>query len=297
MHQVQKAATLSLVATSIVVVVKLVAGQVTGSISVFGEGLQSFVDVLIAFGVVQTVKLAARPPDETHPYGHGKAEVIMSGLQMLLITGTSGFVISQAVLRIRQPQEITVDWGVAAMAFSATVNLLVATQLEKVAKANNSAALRGEVLHLRSDTFAAVGLIVGLVAVHFTKWTVLDPLLAIGFTLVVVVAAMSQLRGIVHLLMDGAAPPEEIAHIEKTLLSHPKVKGFHALRTRTVGSTHHVDLHVLLDDNLTFVEAHEAAESVESEISQVLGGARVNVHYEPYYAELRHQQEKHPEGP
>ncbi|MBL8061061.1 MAG: cation transporter [Chthonomonas sp.] len=293
MNPVQRAATISLIATTVVVCAKLAGGVVTGSISVLSEGLQSFVDVLIAFGVVQTIRLASLPPDDSHPYGHGKAEVLMSALQMVLITSTAGFIIAQAINRIRQPQEIHVDWGIAAMVFSAGVNLLVSSHLASVARKHPSPALQSEILHLRSDTVSAAGLIAGLVAVKLTGWSFLDPIMAILFTMVVVIAALRQLRSVIHLLMDGAAPIEDIRAVEHTLESHAHVRGFHNLRTRTVGTTHHVDIHVLLDDDLSFVQAHDLAEEVEKQISRQLGGARVNVHYEPYHAEMAHQRAEH----
>ncbi len=291
----QKAAQLSLLVTVVIVVMKLAAGYVTGAISVLAEGLQSLVDVVIAFGVVQTIRLAAKPPDEDHPYGHGKAEVLMSALQMILIMGTAGFIISQAYGRLLRPQEISVDWGMLAMGVSAVANTLVSVRLNRIAKETNSTALAGEVLHLRSDAVSSAGIFVGLFAVFLTGWTQLDPLIAIAFTMVVVVTAIRQLREVVHLLMEGSANADEIALIEKTLKNHPQVRGFHNLRARTVGSTHHVDLHVLLDDDLSFVEAHDLAEEVEAAISDALGRARVNVHYEPYHAERAHQHEAHGE--
>lgn len=297
MNVVQRAATISLIATTAIVFVKVAAGVASHSVSVLSEGLQSFVDVLIAFGVVQTVKIASRPPDEEHPYGHGKAEVLMSALQMVLITGTAGFIIAQSINRIRHPESIRADWGMAAMGLAVIVNLAVSIHLDRVAKSHRSPALQGEVMHLRSDAVTALGLIVGLAAVKLTNASILDPILAIIFTLVIVINALRQLRGVIHLLMDGAAPIEDIKAIEQTLESHERVRGFHNLRTRTVGTTHHVDIHVLLDDDLTFVEAHDLAEEVEEHISKRLGGARVNVHYEPYQTELAHQREKHPSQP
>lgn len=295
-RQAQSAAKLSLVATSVVVAVKLAAGWATGSISVLAEGLQSFVDVLIAFGVVQTVRWAARPPDDDHPYGHGKAELLMSGGQMLLIMGTAGFVISQAIKRLQQPQAITVDWGLAAMAFALVVNLAVSWRLDQVAKATGSSALRGEVLHLRGDCWSSVGILAGLLAVKATGWMILDPILAIAFTLVVVFTALKQLGVIAHDLMEGSVGPDDLAKIESALNGHSQVRGWHNLRTRRVGSSVHVDLHVLLDDELTFVQAHEVAEDVEAAVSRALGGARVNAHFEPYRTELAHQQREHQES-
>lgn len=290
----KKAAWISLSCTAFVVVVKLIAGVWTGSVSVLAEGLQSFVDVLIAFGVLQAVRLAALPPDENHPYGHGNAEVLMSAAQMILIMGTAGFIIAKAVQRIQSPQAITVDAGLVAMGLSTVINLAVAAHLARVARETRSTALSGEVLHLRSDAVSSAGVFVGLILVASTGWLILDPLVAILFTLVVVFAAVRQLREVVHQLMEGSASTEEIRQIEAVLEAHRAVRGYHRVRTRKVGASSHVDLHVLLEDELSFVRAHELAEEIEQQLSDALGGAVINVHYEPYRAELEHQRQAHP---
>ena len=102
---------------------------------------------------------------------------------------------------------------------------------------------------------------------------------------------------VIHPLMDGSLPPEQVALVEETLDKHSDVKGYHNLRTREAGDSRFVMLHVLLEDELSFVKAHDLAEQIEEEISKVLGGALVTVHYEPYEAEIKHRALEHDEPP
>ncbi len=289
------AARMSLGATVVNVGVKLAAGFATMSVSVLAEAVQSLVDILIALGVIQTIRYASRPADDTHPYGHGKAELLMSMLEMVLILSTSGFILMQAIWRLRTPHPFA-EWpGAAAMAFSTVVNWIISGRLDRVCKETQSTALKAEVLHLRSDMLASLGILIALLLVWVTGWHILDPIVAIGFTLVVVITAIRQMLALVHPLMDGALPQEELEQVAKYLEQHPDVLGFHDIRTRMVGPTRHIELHVLLDDRLPFVAAHDLAEQVEEGVREVLGAATVNIHYEPYEAEIRHRQQEHGE--
>lgn len=295
MRWAQRAATLSLGSTVVVVIVKLWAAYVSGSISVLAEGLQSLLDVLMSGLALVTLRIAAAPPDRDHPWGHGKAELLASALQMVVVIGTALFISWQAALRISQPREIEVSWGIAAMAYAALANLGMILYLRKVAASTGSAALQGEAEHLRGDTLATAGVLAGLVAYAITGWQRIDPIIAIVFTALGAFFAFRQLLRVLHPLMDGSLPPEEIAKIETALQSHPEVRGFHNVRTRRSGLLRIVSLHVMLDDHLSFVQAHDMAEQVETELSQALGGALVTVHYEPHEAELEHRAREHPE--
>lgn len=294
-RRAERAAQVSLVATCVVVALKLGAGVMTGSVSVLAEALQSGVDVLIAAGVVLTVRYAARPPDEDHPYGHGKAELLMSVAQVQLILLTAGFILLKAYQRFWSPQPISVDLGIGAMAFAAVSNTVISGYLLRTARETGSTVLRSEVLHLRSDTFASIGILVGLGAVKLTGWLWLDPVVAAVFTLIVVAMAAKQLWDLKHPLMDGSLPREQIEALQDVLDAHPQVRGYHALRTRTLGAARRVELHVMLDDDLSFVAAHELAEEIEDALSAALGGALVDVHYEPHAAEMAHQRAAHAE--
>lgn len=290
---VERAAKLSLILTAANVVSKLILGYLSNSVSVLAEGMQSSVDVLISFGVLWTVRIAQQPPDEDHPYGHGKAEVLLGAGQMMLIIITAVLIAAEATRRLIHPTMPEVGVGAVAMLLSVGINGFSSWYMDKVGKEHGSAALRGEAMHIRGDLIASAGILLGLILVKLTGWKVLDPLLAVVLMCYVVWSALRHLIQLMHPLMDGALPPEDRKKIEYVLSNHPESRGFHFVRTRQVGPLKHVDLHVLLDDHLTFVQAHDHAEEIEAEISEALGGALVQVHYEPFEAEMRHQLQEH----
>jgi cation diffusion facilitator family transporter len=279
-------ATISLIATTLVVAVKLVGAGLSHSVSVLAEAMQSLLDVLMAAITVWAVRYAAKEPDEGHPYGHGRAELLASAFQMVLALLTGGVIVWQAALRLSHPEPIHPDWGVAAMAFALVSNGAMMLLLRHGAKKTGSEMLRSEGAHLASDSLASVGVIAGLLLFRFTGQLWIDPAAAILFTIIGAFLAFRQLRGVLHPLMDGALDKKDLQRIKKVLDTHPEVRGSHELRTRTSGSVRYVDMHLLLDDDLTFTRAHDVADEIEAELKAVLGEAIVNVHYEPFQAEM-----------
>ncbi|MCW5936969.1 MAG: cation transporter [Fimbriimonadaceae bacterium] len=289
----QRAAAVSLLSTVLVVAFKGVASGLSGSIAVLAEAIQSMLDVAVSAASLWTIRIAAEPPDRDHPFGHGKAEDLLSAFQMVLVVVSAGVIAWQAALRLHDPKPIEAGWGIAAMAYAALANTAVRGYLIRTAKRADSAALRGEAEHLRGDTFASLGVLVGLVATRVTGLNWMDPAVALAFTGITAFLAIRHLLRALHPLMDGALPRADLQRIERVLAEHPAVRGHHALKTRQSGSKRIVQLHIMLDDHLTFIQAHDLAEEIEAELSQALGGAETIVHYEPYEEELRHQQREH----
>lgn len=290
------AARLSLTSNAVLVVLKIAAGLLSGSISVLAEGFQSTMDVLASLLILITVRAAAKPPDESHPYGHGKFENAASVGQMVLILGTAGYLFYAAWERWMNPHPVRVDWGVAALVASIGVNLLVSRRLLKVGSETGSQALIAEATHLRSDMLSCVGVLVGLVGVALTGNPRLDPVIAAAMTLIVVVSALRLLRDSLRPLLDESIPAEEEARVRAVLDADPRVLGFHKLRTRQAGSRRLVDVHIQLDDELTFSAAHGITEDVEGRIRETLPNVDVIVHAEPFDEEVRHQRERHGVG-
>lgn len=286
---VRRAATVSTIVTACVVAAKLVAAKITGSVSVLAEGVQSTTDVIISLAAIVTVTIASKPADEDHPYGHGRLEVLAGAAQMIIIIFTAGLIAWQATLRLHSPKPIEADLGIWVMAGSVLSNMAVRHYLLGVADKHGSASLRGEGEHLRADALASLGVVAGLIATKVSGLPQLDPMFALIFTSLGAVYAIRQLLALGHQLMDGALPAAEIDRVRETLEAHEHVRGFHNLRSRQTGELRIISLHVLLDDDLTFVEAHDIAEDVEDAVSKALGGALVTAHYEPYHAELAHQ--------
>jgi cation diffusion facilitator family transporter len=185
------------------------------------------------------------------------------------------------------------DWGIGALTLAVAVNGIVSTRLMRVAREHGSQALQAEAIHLRSDLLSCVGVLVGLAGVAITGNPRLDPAVAAVMTFFVIASAVSLLRDSLRPLLDESLPPEEEQRVLAALREDPRVLGFHKLRTRRSGSHRHVDVHVLLDDELSFSEAHRITEEVEGKIRAVLPNTDIIVHAEPYAEETRHQQERH----
>lgn len=289
----RRAALLSIISNTGLVIVKITAGLVTGSISVLAEGIQSTVDILASLMIYASLRVAERPADRDHPYGHGKFESLTSAVQMLLILGSTAFILYQAYRRLLHPRMPDVDWGIAAMGVALVVDLAVSSYLQRVARQTESLALEAEAQHLRSDMYACAGVLLGLVAVRLTGWAPLDPIIAALLALVVIITAIRLMGASLRPLLDQSLPEDEEAQIRRTLDADDRVMGYHRLRTRQAGAQRHVDVHIMLDDRLSLSEAHAIGEEIERAIRTILRNLDVVVHVEPYAEELSHQATQH----
>jgi cation diffusion facilitator family transporter len=186
-----------------------------------------------------------------------------------------------------------VDWGIGAMGVAIVVDLAVSSYILRVGRQTDSLALEAEGRHLRADIYACAGVLLGLVAVRLTGWPILDPLIAAVLAVVVIVTAVRLMRASLQPLVDRSLPAEEEARIRRTLDADGRVMGYHRLRTRQSGAQRHVDVHIMLQDNLPLSEAHAIGEEMERALRQTLPNLDVVVHLEPYAEELFHQATQH----
>ncbi len=289
----QAAAKLSLLSNIVLVVLKILAGLASGSVSVLAEGVQSTIDVLASALILVTIRASAAPPDPDHPWGHGKFENVASLGQMLLILATGAYLYSEAWRRWWHPEPLRVDWGVAALSLSLLVNFLVSRRLLRVSRETGSQALHAEAQHLRGDMLSCAGILGGLLLVAATGNQQLDPLFAGVMTTVVVFTALKLMRDSLRPLLDESLPADEEEAVRAVLDADPLVWGYHRLRTRRAGSDRLLDVHILLDDDLSFREAHSVTEDVEAELRMALPNVDIIIHAEPFEEEMRHQLERH----
>jgi cation diffusion facilitator family transporter len=296
LEQQQSAARLSLGANVVLVIVKVTAGILSGSLSVLAEGLQSLLDIVASAMILFTVRASSAPPDKAHPYGHGKYENLTALGQMLLMLGSIGAILWAAWGRWQHPSMPKLDIGIGALVFSGTVNFFVSRQVGRVARATESHALAAEVVHLRGDLWAVSGVITGLVLTGVFREPRLDPLCAGIMALFAGYSAIHLVRDTLRPLLDERLPREEERLIRGVLQADPRVLDFHKLRTRQAGSQRLADVHIMLSDDLSFRTAHQISEEVEDAIRAVLPNMDVIVHAEPFEEEVRHQREAHENG-
>lgn len=290
----QGAARLSLASNTTLFVLKLGVGIASGSVSVLSEAAHSASDLVASALTLFSVRLVDLPPDENHPYGHGKVEGISTLAQGLLLGAVATYIVYESVHRLLSHAEPPkVEWGMAIMAASALANVFVVRVVRRAARETDSLALLAVSKDHLADIYAASGVLLGLILVRLTGHGFFDSLLAMAVAGLIFHSAWELGRDAVHLLMDTPLAAEEVEAIRTILRDAPGVLGYHKLRTRNSGTVQHVDAHILLEDSLPLVEAHDLTEAVEDLIRDALPRAEVTLHYEPFHAEQEHQQRVH----
>lgn len=277
------AARISVFSNTALVLIKLVVGIFTGSVSVVSEAAHSAVDLLAALIAYYAVSTSDKKPDRKHAYGHGKIENISGAVEAILIVVAAFWIIYEASKKLSSQEMPTdLEYGIAVMGISIIVNYFVSRRLFKVAKATQSHALEADALHLAADIWTSIGVLVGLVAIKVTGLFWLDPVIAIVVAMIIFRAGYDMTMKSLRELTDIALPDEEQAMIRDILENHPGIKDYHNLRTRRSGSKRLVDVHIVLEADLPLQEAHDICDELETRIKALFSPCDVVIHPEPF---------------
>lgn len=287
-----RAARLSVASNALIVLLKLVVGVWTGSVSILSEAVHSATDLVAASIAFFAVRASDAPPDPEHPYGHGKLESVSSAIEALLIFGAGVYIVieaSRALVGREPPRDL--GWGIAVMLVTAGMNALLTAHLFRVARKTDSIALKADAQHLRVDIWTSLGVVVGLAAVKLTGNALLDPLVALAVAAMVFRMAWRLTVEALHPLIDAMLPAAELQAVENVLNAEKRVLSFHKLRTRKSGSQRHVDVHIQVDDDMSLRDAHQLTEELEDRLREALPNVEAMIHTEPYEEERRHHEE------
>ncbi|AWK51830.1 cation transporter [Clostridium beijerinckii] len=277
-----KVARLSLLSNTSLIIMKLVVGLFTGSVSIISEAIHSTMDLLAAVIAFFSVRISDKPADDTHPYGHGKVENISGVIEALLIFVASIWIIIEAVKKIINPGEIdSVGLGFIVMFISAAINFIVSKKLYKVAKQEDSIALEADALHLKADVYTSLGVGGGLFLIWITGLNYLDPIVAILVAIFILKESFELLKTAFNPLLDVKLSDEEIEIIKDKINRYDSVFcNYHDLKTRKSGRIRYIDLHLVFPENKSIKEAHDICDRIEQNIEQVLKYAEVMIHLE-----------------
>jgi cation diffusion facilitator family transporter len=261
---------------------KIGAWRVTGSVGLLSDAMESFVNLLGALMALAMLTVAARPADENHAYGHGKAEYFSSGVEGALILVAAVSIGVAAWLRLLHPKPIDeAGVGLAISAAASAVNLVVAWLLLREGRKHNSITLEANAHHLMTDVWTSVGVIAGVALVALTEWERLDPIVAFLVAANIVWTGTRIVRRSIAGLMDVALPPKEKQCVEDILARHAEGGvQFHALLTRQAGARRFVSVHVLVPGEWTVHRGHQLLEQIESDVRAVLPNTTILTHLE-----------------
>lgn len=275
------ATTASVATASLLVVAKLAAWLLTGSVSLLASLVDSVMDVMASAVNLAAVRWSLAPPDEEHRFGHGKAESLAGLGQSAFIAGSAVFLLFQAVDRMVNPRALDhLGVGLAVMAFAMIATALLIALQRFVINRTGSVAIRADSLHYVSDLMTNAGILAAL-GLAWAGWLWADPLIGLAVAGYILWSAIRIGTGAVQTLMDRELPREEQQHIMEVASAPREVLGVHGLRTRQAGSVRFIQIHLQLPASLSLAEAQVVSEQVSAQLQAEFPGADVSIHQEP----------------
>ncbi|OIQ94478.1 ferrous-iron efflux pump FieF [mine drainage metagenome] len=281
--RMMRRATLFAVAVGVILIVaKLTAWLGTGSVALLSTLIDSTLDSIASLVNLLAVHHALSPADAEHRFGHGKAEPLAGLAQSAFIGGSGLLLIGEAAQRLWEPQPVTHGLGgIAVMGLSIVLTLALVTYQKRVIARTQSVAISADRLHYASDLMMNAGVIVSLLLSAHLGWTFIDPLFALGIACYILWGAGKLAWGSFNLLMDREFPPEDRSRIKAICEAHPFVRNVHDLRTRSAGQADFIQLHLVLDGEMSLRRAHDISDAVEAEIRAAFPRADIIIHQDP----------------
>jgi cation diffusion facilitator family transporter len=283
MSTLTKIALGSIVIGVVVLLLKLLAWWLTGSVALYSDAIESIVNVVAAAAALYAVHLAQKPPDKEHPYGHHKAEYFAAVLEGALILAAALAIFSASWRAFSEGNPVAAPWlGMAVNMLAAVINGLWCALLMREGRKRRSPALLADGRHLQADVVSSLGVMAGLSAAYITGLPWLDPLLACLVALNILWSGSRLIKDSVGGLMDEAVAPKVMAGIHTAITQGGEgAIEAHDLRTRAAGSATFIEFHLVVPAAMTVGESHVICDRVEAAIRKEVEGAVITIHVEP----------------
>ncbi len=274
---------LSIAAALTTMAMKGVAAWLTGSVALLSDAVESSVNLVAAVVALVALSVAARPADESHEFGHSKAEYFSAAFEGMMIVVAAGLISWQAIDALIDPRELEdLGIGIVVTIVASLVNLGVGLVLRSAGRRLRSIALEADSRHLLTDVVTSAGVVVGVALVAVTGWDRLDPIVALLVAANIVWAGFSLVRRSSDALMDASVPSSDRVRIDAVLERYrSKDIEFHALRTRQAGRRSFAVVHLLVPGDWTVQRSHDLADEVERALTASVPGLRPTIHVEP----------------
>ncbi|AFJ48907.1 CDF family cation-efflux transporter FieF [Shimwellia blattae] len=278
---VSRAALAATVMALLLLIIKVLAWWVTGSVSILAALVDSLVDMAASLTNLLVVRYSLQPADSEHSFGHGKAESLAALAQSMFISGSALFLFLTSIQHLARPEQMSSPGvGVVVTVIALVCTVILVTFQRWVVRKTGSQAIRADMLHYQSDVLMNSAILIAL-GLSWYGWHRADSLFALGIGIYILYSALHMGYEAVQSLLDRALPDDEQQAIADIVKGCPGVRGAHDLRTRQSGVTRFIQVHIELEDELPLVEAHAVADRVEQAILQRFPDADVIIHQDP----------------
>ena len=277
------AAGLSISSNAIVILLKVIAGILSGSISIISEAIHSLSDFLASVLTFFAVTRSSEPADKEHPLGHGEYEDMSGFIEGGLIIFAGLYIIYEASTKLIFGYHIKSEptIGIFVMAFAVLANFLVSRYLFYVARKSDSVSLYADAQHLSTDIYSALGVLIGLVLIKITGITALDPIIAIIVALIILKAGFSISKETLNNLLDGSIPAGDIQKIEEIIKKNNVIKGYKNIKGRKSGQYKEIEMTLLFNPDMKLQCCHAICDQIENEIKSIMDNVSIIIHAEP----------------
>lgn len=278
---------------ALLILLKFLAGFLGRSSAMVADAVHSLSDFISDIIVLVFVKIAGKPKDKDHDYGHGKYETLASGvIGILLIFAGIGLMVNgiESVIKSFNGEELHRPTMLALIVAILSIGSKEWLYRYTLKKGNqlNSQAVMANAWHHRSDAVSSLGTLIGIAGAMFLgdKWRILDPIAAIIVSLLIIKSGYDIVKPSISELLEASLPDEKENEIERLVTEIPGIEYVHNLRSRRIGNAIAVDLHAKMDGNMSLTEAHDKATKAEQAIRNKFGdNAMINIHMEPIESE------------
>jgi cation diffusion facilitator family transporter len=283
MSPLMKIATGSIVVGIVVLALKTLAWWMTGSIALLSDALESTVNVATAIAALIAIRLASRPADANHPYGHHKAELFSAILEGVMIIIAALLIMREAYHGFLAPRMLDAPLeGLLVNGLASVINAFWCWMLITQGRKRRSPALVADGRHLFTDVISSVGVTFGVLVAILSGWAMLDPLMALIVAINILWSGWRVMRESLSGLLDEAIPDVTLAQVRETISREAEgAVEAHDLRTRHAGQASFVEFHLIVPGDMTVNAAHDICDRIEAALKEILEGCVVTIHVEP----------------
>ena len=284
--RLEKNATLvSTSVASLLVIMKMSIGILSGSIAVLASAIDSLLDLIVSLFNYFALHNAEKDPDDNFNYGRSKIEPLAAVVEGVVISLSALFILYEALLKIAHPREMDyMSESIVVMLLSIIITSLLVLFLNSVAKKTGNMVIRADALHYKTDIFSNGSVLLALGLVSFTGEELIDPILGVGIGIYMIYSAMPIIKEGILMLLDAALSQEDIKKITDIIESKKETTNYHNLQTRESGSHIFISVHVVFNVSISLYDAHLISDKLEIQLKGLFKNKKVHVliHMDPY---------------
>jgi len=281
----KKATVVSTSVAALLVIMKMTVGVLSGSIAVLASAIDSFLDLTVSLFNYFALHNAEKDPDDKFHFGRSKIEPLAAVIEGTVISLSALFILYEALVKIAHPREMGhMSESIAVMIASFVITAFLVAFLNYVAKKTNNMVIRADALHYKTDLFSNGAVLLALALISYSAEQLIDPILGIGIAIYMIYSAIPIIKEGVLMLLDAAAPEEDVEAIKEIIATEPVITTYHDLKTRESGSHIFISVHTVFNVSISLYDAHLIADRVEEKLRKhfVNKKTHILIHMDPY---------------